>query len=197
MQPYQFPDSPHVRIHGPRGYSSYESYRDWLRDEFLFRCVYCLNREKWIPRRGYFHIDHWVSQDVAPERATEYENLLYTCAKCNFAKGNRAMPNPTTCLLQSSVNIYEDGSIEGLTSDAKRTILVLHLDSPEDVEFRSQLIGIHQLKERDFPKFLQWMGFPTDLPDLSTKNCPQNSRPQGLDKSCFARLQRGELPEYY
>ncbi len=43
--PFRYPDGPHQRRHGPRGYASYESYRPWLRDEFAFRCVYCLTRE--------------------------------------------------------------------------------------------------------------------------------------------------------
>ncbi len=43
---YDYPSVPHTRIHGPDGYTNYTSYKDWLRDEFEFRCVYCLNREK-------------------------------------------------------------------------------------------------------------------------------------------------------
>ena len=26
---------------------NYQSYKPWLRDEFQFRCVYCLWRERW------------------------------------------------------------------------------------------------------------------------------------------------------
>ncbi len=37
--PFSYPNRPHVRRHGPRGYANYESYRPWLRDEFSFRCV--------------------------------------------------------------------------------------------------------------------------------------------------------------
>ncbi|MCL4201337.1 MAG: hypothetical protein KJ000_02500 [Pirellulaceae bacterium] len=35
------------RRHGPRGYTSYRAYKPWLRDEFAFRCVYCLLRISW------------------------------------------------------------------------------------------------------------------------------------------------------
>ncbi len=57
--PFVYPDTPHVRMHGPRGYEAYQSYKDWLRDEFTFRCVYCLERERWYPNgHAAFGVDH-------------------------------------------------------------------------------------------------------------------------------------------
>ena len=58
---YRYPSRPHLRKHGPRGYRTAVDFRPWLRDEFLFRCVYCLERE--------------------------YDNLLYVCQACNLRKG--------------------------------------------------------------------------------------------------------------
>src|SRR5258708_6259440 len=46
-EPFQYPAAPHVRRHGPQGYADAASFRPWLRDEFTFRCVYCLQREVW------------------------------------------------------------------------------------------------------------------------------------------------------
>lgn len=45
--PFIYPAVPHVRRHGPMGYADVTSFRPWLRDEFSFRCVYCLLREQW------------------------------------------------------------------------------------------------------------------------------------------------------
>jgi hypothetical protein len=45
---FDYAATAHVRRHGPFGYQDYESYRDWLRDEFSFRCVYCLKRIFWF-----------------------------------------------------------------------------------------------------------------------------------------------------
>ena len=45
--PFVYPSTPHQRRHGPRGYADYGTYRPWLRDEFCFRCVFCLLREQW------------------------------------------------------------------------------------------------------------------------------------------------------
>ncbi len=37
--PFQYSEKAHMRKHGPSGYLTYETYKDWLRDEFSFRCV--------------------------------------------------------------------------------------------------------------------------------------------------------------
>ena len=197
MQPYQYPHAPHEHLHGPGGYTTYESYRDWLRDEYLYRCVYCLHREKWGRRRGQWHIDHLLSQEDHPELVVTYENLIYSCAGCNLAKGNTSVPDPCSCMLHSAVEVFENGEIEGKTPEARRTIKILGLDGPEDIEFRSLLIGIYRLKEYDYEQFVRWMGYPTYLPDLTKKRCPTNSRPEGLQDSAHALRARGQLPDYY
>ena len=49
ISPYRYPTTALVRKHGPQGYSKYGHHRPWLRDEFDFRCVYCLKREQLRP----------------------------------------------------------------------------------------------------------------------------------------------------
>lgn len=49
---FRYPKDLQRRRHGPRGYLRYESYKPWLRDEFRFRCTYCLCRERWFPDPG-------------------------------------------------------------------------------------------------------------------------------------------------
>lgn len=83
MQGFEYPTEPHTRRHGPDGYQEYESYRDWLRDEFLFRCVYCLHREQWYDRGATFHIEHFVPVAGDLSGKLEYANLLYACATWN------------------------------------------------------------------------------------------------------------------
>jgi hypothetical protein len=41
------------------------------------------------------------------------------------------------------------------------------------------------------------MGYPSDLPNLGASRAPQNTRPEGINVSFFARRQRGELPDVY
>jgi hypothetical protein len=45
----------------------YTSFKPWLRDEFIFRCVYCLTRERWCPA-GHedFSVEHFIAQATDP-----------------------------------------------------------------------------------------------------------------------------------
>lgn len=64
-RPFLYPSSIHSRRHGPAGYQNYESFKEWLRDEFSFRCVYCLFRERWYPNGSMsFSIDHVIPRSV-------------------------------------------------------------------------------------------------------------------------------------
>ena len=57
---FAYPVHPTGRLHGPRGYTHVEVYRDWLRDEFSYRCAYCLMRETWLRGSSGFQIDHCI-----------------------------------------------------------------------------------------------------------------------------------------
>jgi hypothetical protein len=60
---FTYPRSLHVRRHGPCGYRNYRAYKPWLREEFVFRCVYCLWREWWCSEGDHiFSVDHLVPQ---------------------------------------------------------------------------------------------------------------------------------------
>lgn len=122
MQGFEYPTKPHIRRHGPAGYADYESYRDWLRDEFMFRCVYCLHREQWYDRGATFHIEHFCPIAIDPSRRLEYENLLYACATCNTAKSNiLGVPDPCSVAFADCVRINEDGRVEALTRRVNRS----------------------------------------------------------------------------
>jgi hypothetical protein len=74
---FAYASTEHQRRHGPRGYTNYRAYKPWLRDEFAFRCVYCLSRERWCPN-GHedFAVDHLMPRSTAPGEARDYDNLL-------------------------------------------------------------------------------------------------------------------------
>lgn len=196
--PFDYPPSPHVRRHGPQGYSEYTGYRPWLRDEFCFRCVYCLLREAWS-RHGSLSIDHFLAAANHSDRVNDYDNLLYACPTCNAAKGNREVPDPSIVLSQLSVRVLEDGSIQADSAAASRLIEHLGLDSAESCEFRMLWIGIFALAARhDSALYHTLMGFPRDLPDLSRLRPPRgNTRPHGLEESWHALKQHGLLPAIY
>jgi hypothetical protein len=125
----EHPTSPHVRPHGPAGYKDYSSYRDWLRDEFTFHCVYCLHREQWNGRGGTFHVEHFIPTSVDPDGECVYSNLLYSCASCNEAKeAILGLPNPCLVAFGSCLRVLADGRIDALNSHGEKLKQVFRLD---------------------------------------------------------------------
>jgi hypothetical protein len=199
MSAFNYRNEPHRRKHGPQGYAHYESYRPWLRDEFTFRCVYCLTREQWGRVIGAFDIDHFLPQATNPGLATDYDNLVYGCARCNLIKSSQHVPDPLTVLATDNVRVLPDGILESHSDEAEALILALDLNSPEMVSWRLLWIRIVNLAQKnDADLYRQLMGFPADLPDLSRLRPPKgNFRPNGIAQSCFAQSARGELPDSY
>src|SRR5436189_4195959 len=120
MTAFDYSPTPHLRRHGPRGYTDVDSFRPWLRDEFDFRCVYCLLREQWGRTRGTFELDHFLPVALHPGGERTYDNLLYACARCNGAKGVRRLPDPCQVLSAGQVEVHEDGTIEGRTKAVRK-----------------------------------------------------------------------------
>jgi len=195
---YQYQKQRVERRHGPAGYSAYESFRPWLRDEFLFRCAYCLKREVWGQVTAEFELDHFQPRSLASNRRTDYFNLIYCCRRCNLWKTDQSIDDPLQHLAEETILVYPDGSVTGRTLEARRLIAQLDLDSPRMREWRVMWMRIVQLAaERDRTLFLQLVGFPKELPDLESLRPPLNSRPEGVFDSCYAKRQRGDLPEAY
>lgn len=197
--PFAYPPTPHVRRHGPYGYMDYESYRDWLRDEFSFRCVFCLNREEWGLVRGMWDIDHFVPQHSHPQRKLEYENLLYACHTCNSTKSDQIVPDPCEIAFGECVEIHEDGTIEALNENGETLIAALRLNREKATNFRRLIIDALRsfVTHNETQLYIRFMRYPEDLPDLSRKTPPGNMKPEGINDSCYARRMRGELPEIY
>jgi hypothetical protein len=199
MEPFDYPATSHQRRHGPHGYRQPESFRPWLRDEFSFRCVYCLIREQWGRVTGEFDVEHFLPQARNPDLATEYNNLLYACGRCNSAKGDRAVPDPCESFTASRIRVHPDGSLEGRSSEALSLIAKLGLNSPQMNRWRLIWMRNVQLaRENDDEQYNRLMQYPEELPDLSRLRPPRgNTRPAGILESCLSRRERGELPTTY
>lgn len=184
------------RRYGPSGYSDYESFRPWLRDEFCFRCIYCLLRERWGRITGEFDLEHVIPQTVDQTLATDYSNLFYSCHSCNLKKGPASLSNAELHLTSDSIRVSFEGRQIASTAESERIVDVLALNSPKRVNWRLSWMRIIQLAaERDSELYQRLMGFPDDLPDLSRSNPPANIRPEGIDRSYFVQRERGELPD--
>lgn len=199
MVGFEYPAGPHVRRHGPEGYKDYNSYRDWLRDEFVFRCVYCLHREQWYGRNATFHIDHFDPATVEPEEKCEYSNLLYACATCNEAKkAILGLPDPCKVDFHDCLLITADGHVQALNDDGEKLKQALRLDSERNVSYRSRLMRtLKALQTADPNTYQEYMRYPDDLPDLENKRVPGNTKPEGAANCFLALRKRGELPSTY
>jgi hypothetical protein len=204
--PFTYPAAPHARRHGPVGYAEYQTYKPFLRDEFAFRCVYCLVRERWYPNDAdSFGADHFVPKVLNPERATDYDNLVYACNRCNSSKHKAALLlDPTGVCLGDHLRVLEKGEIKGLTNEGEYLARRLRLISPGARRWRREILLVLQLKQKlsDDPLihelFLSKFGYPADLPDLTRLVPPDgNNRPDGIEASHYARRARGDLPEVY
>lgn len=201
ISPFRYPAQVLKRKHGPEGYSSYSHHRPWLRDEFDFRCVYCLKREQWCFQLNDFELDHQVAQSINPKLCRDYMNLVYACHNCNHRKGNKRLPSPDKVAYGACMEVLtagaRTGEIMALNDDGVRLIDELGLDQKKITEARRQyIVSIRSHQKHDWKIFLMWMGFPKYLPDLATvrPRPKHNTRPGGIEQSWF-RLD--PLPDYY
>ena len=124
-----YPTAPHSRRHGPRGYSQDRAYKPWLRDEFTFRCVYCLTRERWRPDgQEDFAVDHITPRNTDPSLEHNYDNLCYACCSCNRNRQDAALPfdlgrEP----IAKHLEVAPDGTAEALSAEGRHLIRVCHL----------------------------------------------------------------------
>ena len=172
-EPFQYPAEPIVRKHGPKGYSHYQSFRPWLRDEFSFRCVYCLEREQWCRAQAIFDVDHFRPSMVDSSSETDYDNLLYACTGCNSAKQDQMVPNPLAVLTADVVRVGADGRLISFTKDATKLIELLDLNDESQMRYRRLWIEIVEMARVSRPTlFESLMGYPDDLPELERMRPP-------------------------
>jgi HNH endonuclease len=186
---FDYPVRASTRRHGPFGYSEYERFRPWLRDEFDFRCVYCLERETWTKLVREFEIDHVIPVANSPDLARNYENLVYSCARCNGVKSDQSTPDPYFTLTDGTIQINSDAKAIGSTSDSLKLIRQLDLNSPRMIEWRVLKLEFERLAESVPELMKQLTRFPNDLPDLSKLRPKGNSRPNGIKLSWKIRTE--------
>src|SRR5438270_6142301 len=88
--PFTYPSSKITRRHAPAGYADFSSFKPWLRDEFTFRCVFCLIRERMYPSgQDAFSVEHLLPRSTRPDLICVYANLVYACLKCNSFKNDQ------------------------------------------------------------------------------------------------------------
>lgn len=203
---FDYPPDPTTRRHGPCGYADYKDFKPWLRDDFYYRCVFCLLRERLCRPNGEdkFSVEHVIPKAVRPDLICEYTNLVYSCSKCNSFKGTlETLINPCDEALGVHLVVLDDGRIHPRTEAGADLIRALRLDREELTKFRSELLqAIKEACEKPEGKAAAYvrslLSFPDELPDLKRLRPPSgNTRPAGIETCCFELRRRGELPETY
>jgi hypothetical protein len=207
IRPFAYPVTPHARQHGPVGYSRYQDYRPWLRDEFSFRCVYCLWREEWLDEEQT--IDHFLPKALYPRLERKYDNLVYACRWCNRRKRISIVPGPSEVAYAECLHVTETGEIKALNGTGVALVRLLGLDTKNQNKRRAKILRTLRTALRlaqDHPNdpdaeatLRDYFGYPENLPDLlDIQPAPKtNSRPDGVRNSHRARKDRDELPDYY
>lgn len=71
-------------------FDNYKKYTPYLAKDFHHRCAYCntsdeviecFSAEHYVPRKVFEEIDNSLD--------TDYNNLMYSCMKCNLSKGKK------------------------------------------------------------------------------------------------------------
>jgi hypothetical protein len=206
VSPFQYPQR-HRRRHAPAGYVSYQDYKPWLRDEFQFRCVYCLHREKWS-RDGadIFGVDHLLAQSSAEGREliTEYINLVYCCNRCNSHKQGQFFFDPCEKSLEEDIVFLQDGTIEAITELGIEIVDTLNLDSPKYVAERRRILQILADYEADpddpihIENYLREFGYPVAFSPPNRADPPGgNMLPEGAASCFYSQRQAGTLNRVY
>ena len=129
----------------PKPKNKYSYYKNDLRQDFCGRCAYCNLSDDSITTP--FEIDHFITKtafkDIRPELLTDYNNLIYSCKKCNNAKrgqfsGDLSVSHPTNELFYDPVlvdynNIFYRNELGAIASDdakGKHMIEILKLYRP-------------------------------------------------------------------
>lgn len=199
--PFIYPSQPHTRKHGPMGYTKHRFYRNWLRDEFVFTCVYCLRRETWVTTKRDWELDHFIPRSVLPEGALDYDNLVYACSTCNRSKAVHLAPDLCKTAYGDCVEVDDNGEIHAIGNSSAGLTLIetLGLDAEDYNELRRAVFELRDILPVGSRPYLRWFGYPKELPDLSKEPKPPsgNKRPNGIHESLYAKSKRGELPKYF
>jgi len=136
-----------------RLYRDYTEYRALLRQDFHYRCAYCLTHEYFVGGEAGCTIDHHRplrGPHARPDLLAEYTNLYWCCRECNENKGD-IWPSPEEyargyrfldpCQPEDDHDrhwhVLPDGILDPLTPTGEYTIERLKLWRPQLQHYRA------------------------------------------------------------
>ena len=128
-------------------FDDYRKYVPWLRLDFMYRCAYCERKELCIGGQEFFVVDHFKPRRFI-ELLAKYENLYYSCSKCNaykhdawpaeeeISKGFRFSDPCTEDMYVVHLSERPDGKVDALTDCGSYTRDHIRLERPVLAEWR-------------------------------------------------------------
>lgn len=199
MTVFAYPTTPHQRRHAPYGYAVYSEYKDWLRDDFCFTCVYCRCRERWSKDgESAFSVEHILPKSTHPELECVYGNLVYACIRCNRARGVKAVVDP--CEVSLGIRIESTGlAVSTSGNHGNKIIDTCNLNEPRLVDFRKHVLEsidlAAQAKRNDLLDY--WHGYPLNMPNLTRKTQCRNAKSGSADTCYFMLNEQGKISGRY
>lgn len=129
----------------------YSYYRLSVRKDFERCCAYCLRHEDHNGGAENYELDHFKPRKHFPQNTNDFNNIYYSCHRCNKRK-SATWPDAGEQLLGCSFvdlcqdeftthyNLRLDGTLEPLTKAAKYTVLKMRLNSSELVRQRANIL---------------------------------------------------------
>lgn len=195
------------RRHGPAGYACHTGFKPWLRDEFDFRCVFCMDRERWrSDGESSLSVEHLLPQSTDSSKALDYSNLAYACLLCNSSRRDTPLPELETAQLAAHLLFNAlTGEIVGQTRYGSMLVRAYQLNTSKRVKFRYDRVVDWSIcndpQYRDDPRIGELkrrFEYPESLPNLRRLRPPDsNTRPEGIEQCAFERRFRGQLSRYY
>ena len=121
---------------------------------------------------------------------------MYSCSRCNSAKRDNPVADPTRIAFGKCLLIDDMGGIEAINDEGRVLIKLLHLDGPRIVKIRERFLRLLKWKS-DSPNdprvdelFLEAFGYPVDLPNLKRKRPPGGNARKKAAARCHYELRR-------
>ena len=134
---------------------TYKDWKDILRVEGRYQCVYCTISEGRFGGLRNFHVEHYRPKSKYAAHENSIANLFYACAICNSFKGsdwpgdpakdfsNAAYPDPSACCYSEFLSVDGHGLVGSSVVAGKFIVERLYLNRPQLVNARglSRTIG--------------------------------------------------------
>lgn len=136
-------------------HKKYKDYKCYLREDFVYRCVYCTIHENEFGGPRSYHVEHFRPKGVErfAHLITDYGNLLYACQVCNPFKGDawpsdnpiedgKGFIDPCEYDYDEHFRLADGDELVGLSGVGRYMVERLHLN-------RMQLIKLRRKRQGD------------------------------------------------